>query len=129
MQQYTKTMGFIFLTFFISASGISQSTNTIIGKWKKKDGDRTMQLEIFQEKDGLYYSKIINDNNENSNNEKIVMKALEYNDVNKNYKGTMSPPDSSMTIDITVTVVNEDKLKIVGKKFTMTKISYLDRIK
>jgi hypothetical protein len=119
----------IILTVAFSQNTIAQAGNEIIGKWKAEEKDKNMQMEIYLAADGKYYSKIINDNSGKSKNGSPVMKSLQYDAASKTYRGTMSPPDAGIEINVTVSLLTNDRIKIIGKKFILTKIFYLARIK
>jgi hypothetical protein len=105
-----------------------QTPNTIIGKWKGEDRPNN-HTEFFIANDGLYYGKLIFEGIEKKNLGKIMMKKLLYNSTTKEFKGTMSPPDANIELNVTISFVRNDKLKVVAKKLLMTKTIYLLRIK
>jgi Uncharacterized protein conserved in bacteria (DUF2147) len=106
----------------------AQNANSILGKWKNLDAEKAMQMEIYLAQDGKYYGKIINDNSQPSKNGNIALKALQYDAKKGTYKGTMSPPDAKTEINVTLSLQDNNKLKMVGKKFFMSKTFYLQRI-
>jgi uncharacterized cupredoxin-like copper-binding protein len=120
---------FLWICFFMGSQVLyAQNAHDILGKWKNLDEGKAMQMEIYLAQDGKYYGKIINDNNQPSKNGTIALKALQYDAPTASYKGTMQPPDSKMEIQITATLVGNNKLKMVGKKLFMSKTFYLQRI-
>lgn len=116
------------LCILLSQNTISQTGNEITGKWKAEEKDKDMQMEIYQAADGKYYGKVINSST-HSKNGSIVMKTLQYDAASKIYKGTMLPPDISTEINVSVSLLTNDRMKIVGKKFILTKTFFLARIK
>jgi uncharacterized protein (DUF2147 family) len=120
---------FLWICFFMGSQvSYAQNAHAILGKWKNLDEGKAMQLEIYLAQDDKYYGKIINDNNQPSKNGTIALKALQYDAAMGSYKGTMQPPDSKMEINITATLLGNNKLKMVGKKLFMSKTFYLQRI-
>jgi uncharacterized cupredoxin-like copper-binding protein len=107
----------------------AQHANQITGISKTDDKSKDFQMEIYLAKDGTYYGKIINDNSKSSKNGTLVLKKLSYNENSKNYKGSMTPPDTNITLNVTLTAENNDRLKLVARKFLMSKTMYLMRIK
>jgi hypothetical protein len=106
----------------------AQSASVIIGQWQdQKEPDR--QMEFYLDKDGLYYAKIINSKKKEMMNGQVLLKKLKYDQISKTFKGTMSPPDANLELNATVTIVTNDKLKIVAKKLVMSKTIQLIRIK
>jgi hypothetical protein len=106
----------------------AQTTSAIIGQWKdEKEPDR--QMEFYLDKDGLYYAKTINSKKKEMANGQVLIKKLKYDEASKIFKGTMSPPDANLELNATVTIVANDKLKIVAKKLVMSKTIHLIRIK
>jgi hypothetical protein len=105
----------------------AQTASTIIGQWKdEKEPDR--QMEFYLEKDGLYYAKTINSKKKELVNGQVLVKKLKYDEASKTFKGTMSPPDANLELNATVTIVSNDKLKIVAKKLVMSKTIHLVRL-
>lgn len=111
-------------TTFVSA----QMPDAIIGKWTGEDKSEFIS-EIYLGKDNLYYSKVIKEGGSTKNAGKTVMKKLKYDEQSKTYVGTMNPPEKNIELNITVSIINNDKLKVVAKKFFITKTMYLIRIK
>jgi uncharacterized protein (DUF2147 family) len=107
----------------------AQTGNTIVGKWKAEEDDKALQMEIYLAKDGRYYGKVINDNGQDSKNGKLVLKELKYNEQGKTYKGYMKVPDGNMELNVTLTLMSNDRLRMTGKKLIMSKTFYLLRIK
>lgn len=106
----------------------AQTASTIFGQWKdEKEPDR--QMEFYLDKDGLYYAKIINSKNKEMINGQVLVKKLKYDEVSKTFRGFMSPPDANLELNATVTIVTNDKLKIVAKKLVMSKTIHLVRLK
>jgi hypothetical protein len=106
----------------------AQTASAIIGQWKdEKETDRHM--EFYLDKDGLYYAKTINSKKKEMINGQVLIKKLKYDEISMTFKGTMSPPDANLELNATVTIVTNDKLKIVAKKLVMSKTIHLIRIK
>jgi hypothetical protein len=106
----------------------AQTASIIIGQWRdEKEVDR--QMEFYLDKDGLYYAKTINSKKKEMINGQVLVKKLKYDEASKTFKGTMSPPDANLELNATVTIVTNDKLKIVAKKLVMSKTIHLVRIK
>ncbi|MBX9784798.1 MAG: hypothetical protein K2X48_16030 [Chitinophagaceae bacterium] len=118
----------VFLPVFVQMGfATGQNGNAINGKWKSEDGDKKVQMEIYLAKDGKHYGKVINDTEKPANNGRIAMKALAYNEKEKNYTGIMQPPDVNMELNITVTLETKDRLKVVARKLLMKKTMYFIR--
>jgi uncharacterized protein (DUF2147 family) len=124
----TAKIKIVLATILFSISISAQTEKNILGKWKGED-KQGMGSEFYLEKDGLYYGKIINDEENKGALGKTIFKKLKYDPKSKSFKGTMSPPDRDMEINATITFEGNEKLKVVAKKFMMTKIVYLIKIK
>jgi hypothetical protein len=111
-----------------SLAAFSQA-GAITGNWQAEDKTKDMQMEIYLARDGNYYGKIINDNSKVTKNGTLVLRQLRYNENKQQYNGTIKPPDASLTLNATVTLENTNRIKIVAKKFVMSKTMYLIRIK
>jgi hypothetical protein len=113
----------------LSSYGFGQAGKQITGNWKTLHTDKTLQMEIYLSENNLYYGKVSNDSSQASKNGTLILKALEYNETTKTYKGTMSPPGAGVDLSVTVTMENNDRIKIIAKKFLMSKTMYISRVK
>lgn len=95
---------------------LGQLPSTLIGKWRGEDKPNN-HTEFFIAKDGLYYGKLIFEGAEKKNLGKVLMKKLSYNSITKEFKGTMSPPDGEMELNVILSFVGNDKLKVVVKNY------------
>jgi Uncharacterized protein conserved in bacteria (DUF2147) len=119
----------IMMALMLLSSGLNaQSTKTILGKWKGEE-DASRQIEFYQEKDGSFSGKVINDNGKNPKNGHLIFKQLKYDEQSHTYKGQMMPPDAKLSINATLTFSDNNRLEVVGKKFFMTKVFHLVRIR
>ena len=98
----------------------AQANTTIVGKWTSEE-KKNLVLEIYKSADGLFYGK--------NQSGKMILQQLKFDAKNKIYKGKMQPPDKDILADVTVYNENPDRLKMVVKKYMMTKIIYLTKIK
>lgn len=118
-----KKSALLITTSVLFGTGIfAQSANDISGKWKAED-DSSKLIEIYLAKDGFYYGKA--NNPKQTGYKQIMINKLQYNAGNKTYKGTMTPPDMDMTMNVTISFVTKTKLKVVAKKIIMSKTFYL----
>ncbi len=100
----------------------AQSANDIIGEWKAED-DSSKLVEIYLAKDAFYYGKA--NNPKQTGYGKVMMSKLQYDSSNRIYKGTMTPLDMDMTLNVTIRFLTKTKLKIVAKKVIVSKTFYL----
>jgi uncharacterized protein (DUF2147 family) len=128
MTQLKKITGIITVFMLLCAGGFSQSAGSITGNWKNEDKDKPMEMEIYLAKDGSYYGKVIN-SSDPAKNGTLAIKSLRYDETAKKWKGTLQPPDINMTLNITITMENTNRPKMVAKKMLMSKTMYLTRTK
>ena len=117
----------IFIRLIIGIKSFSQQINGdgIIGKWSNDGGDKQIQMEIYALKNNSYYGSIINDNSTPTKDGTIILKALNYDASTRTYKGIMHPPDATVELTVVASFVTNNRLKLVAKKFFMTKTIYL----
>jgi uncharacterized protein (DUF2147 family) len=128
MNTIIKKMSLFALPFFLFSKSIfGQTANPILGKWRAAE-DTSRQVEMYQTKDGLYYAKVINSSDKNAKNGHNLLQKLVYDAQKNSFKGKLVPPDKGIEIDATVRFDNANKLKVVGKKFFMTKTFYFIRL-
>jgi hypothetical protein len=106
---------------------LGQSPSALVGKWKGEDKPDN-HSEFFLAKDGFYYGKLIYEGKEKKNLGKILFHKLKYDATTKTFQGSMSPPDADLKINATISFFGKEKLKVVVKKFMMTKTIYLLRL-
>jgi uncharacterized protein (DUF2147 family) len=128
MTQFKRSTAIITVFLLLCAAGFSQTANSIAGNWKNEDNDKPMEMEIYLAKDGSYYGKVIN-SSDPAKNGTLAIKSLMYDEASKKWKGTLQPPDINMALNITVTMENINRLKIVARKLLMSKTIYLTRTK
>ncbi|MCU0322956.1 MAG: hypothetical protein MUE72_11095 [Chitinophagaceae bacterium] len=121
-----KKIAPIFFTLF-SLQLTAQTATDIIGKWKGEDKQNN-HIEILLGNDGLYYGKLIYEDGKKENLYKQTMRNLIYDVTSKMYKGIMSPPDKDIELNVTISFVDKNKLKLVAKKLFITKTIYFLRI-
>lgn len=114
--------------FFSSGVSFGQEAKSLIGLWRNETDEKKIS-EFFKESDGFYYGKIYSDKVNPENVGKTVMKKLKFDRKDKNFVGVMSPPDKKIELEITITFITADRIKVVGKKFLFTKTFYFSRIK
>lgn len=100
----------------------ARSSNIILGKWKPIDHSEK-QVEIHLGIDALYYGKAINPN------ENELLSKLQHNETTHTFKGIMVAPDKETEVNVTINIVHNETLKIVAKKFAITKNIQFARIK
>jgi len=112
---------FITLTLIlINTLAFAQTNAAILGKWTTEE-KKDLLLEIYKSADGLFYGK--------NQTGKLVLQQLQFDSKTKAYKGKMLAPEKDILVDVTVYNENVDRLKMVVKKFMITKIIYLTKIK
>lgn len=125
--QYAKTLIIFILLQFFAALAPAQTAASIIGKWKGEDKPNN-HIAISLHPDGMYYGILVYEEGKTTNLGKKILNHLKY-DAEKNiFKGTMSPPDANITLNITLSIVDNKKLKLTAKKLFLTKTLYFLRI-
>ncbi|SEP40435.1 hypothetical protein [Mucilaginibacter sp. OK283] len=119
----------LIILLFGGLGAFCQTNEGVIGNWKIGLKDKAMDIEIYLAKDSNYYGKIINDSHTPSKNGVIILKKLKYNEPSKTFKGLMHPEDADIQLDVNVTVIDPDHLKMVAKKMLISRTVYLTRIK
>jgi uncharacterized protein (DUF2147 family) len=121
MNTLFKKSAFSIVAFLLfSVVGFSQTENKIIDTWQAEE-DASKKMEIYLAKDGLFYSK--------DSTGKLILKKLKYNEKTKSYSGQITPPEKDMTLNVTISFESDNKLKMLAKKFIMSKTLYLIKIK
>jgi uncharacterized protein (DUF2147 family) len=115
---YKFSISFFILLFAFTTASFAQSSNTIVGQWKSEE-KIPKQLEIFLATDNYYYGK--------APSGKLVFKKLKYTEKDKEYTGSMTPPDMNIIVNVTITQLSDKKLKVVAKKILMSKTIYLTK--
>lgn len=114
-KQIVTAMAFLSIA---ATSPTRQTANSIIGKWKDLE-DPSKSAEITLAQDGYYYGR--------DTKGTIIMKKLQFDAQKKCFTGTMNPPDAKIELNVTITFESETKLKVVAKKFFISKTLYLTK--
>jgi len=119
----------IFVTITTLVITISMAFTTlekdIIGNWKAVEMENST-IKVYKAKDGNIYGKIIESNRKDWIGE-IILKKVKYIADDKEWKGELYSLQRKMSVDVTITLLSQNKLKLVGKKFFMTKTFYWER--
>jgi len=96
--------------------------NKIVGTWEAKELENSL-IQVYRAEDGLFYGKIIKSDREDWVNE-IILKETKYSIRDKTWSGLVYSLERKMHINVTINMESSTKLKLVGKKFFMTKTFY-----
>ena len=108
--------------FEVNASS-NNNDESIIGKWKAVGEEGESIVEIYKAEDGYFYGKIIEATKKEAIG-KTILHKLRYDESNNEWKGKIESLKKKMKINVTVTLENPEKLKLVGKKMMFTKTFY-----
>jgi hypothetical protein len=122
---YRTLISLVTLLYF-STTISAQTSNTLLGKWQGADEPRR-QLEIYLATDGFYYGKLIYDGGKTEHIGKLILKKMSYIASSNSFTGTMSPPDTKMEADATVSFISIDQIRVSVKKLLMSKTIYFIR--
>ena len=110
------------LTFKAAAQ---TSTGSITGTWYAEELDQSV-IEVVRLKDGNYEGVIQSSSKEEYVGHKVIY-DFEYDPEENHYTGTISSAARNIKLDGTLVLEEDGRLKLVGKKFVMTKTFYWDR--
>jgi hypothetical protein len=128
MNSTIKKISLLALPFsFLITHAFGQVQKDILGKWRAAE-DTSRQVEMYQAKDGLYYAKVINSSDKNAKNGHNLLQKLVYDAQKNTFKGKLVPPEKGIEIDATASFDSANKLKVVSKKFFITKTFYFIRL-
>jgi len=118
--KFTIISSITFLLFTLQANLFGQ--DALIGNWFAKDLENST-IQIYREKDNQIYAKIIKSDDAELIDH-MVLERMIYNPAKKVWQGTISSPRRPIEVDGTITLISNDKLKLVGKKYFLTKTFY-----
>lgn len=109
---------------FLFSFQLSAQSDAIEGKWFAEELDNaTIRIEA---RNGAYFGEIVRSDVADHVGVE-VLKNLQFDPEQANWIGTVYSPKRKMNINATVTLESPDKLKIVGKKFVLTKTFYFTK--
>ncbi|HRP89294.1 MAG TPA: hypothetical protein PKX92_04600 [Edaphocola sp.] len=127
MNRKAIVFGILFLpAIFLQINVWAQIEKQLIGSWKSEN-NYELSVSFFKDKSGLYQGKI--DDNKDSDFGKIVFKGMNYNDKTQTFSGILSPAKVNINLDATISFINNNRIKVVGKKMFITKTVYFSRQK
>ena len=114
----------IAIAFFLVAFSSSQD-QVILGNWFSAEMNNAI-IEVYKGEDNRFYGKIVKCDKEEWVGETILKKAV-YDESKKRWKGEIYSLKRKMTISVNLTLTDDNKLKLVGKKFLFSKTFYWER--
>lgn len=103
-----------------------QLNDTIVGLWQDADDPQRL-IEFYTDDNDEIVGLGINKSTSKQTGKKIFEK-LTYQGDSDTYTGIMTPPEKDISINATIYYVNENKIKIVGKKMLFKKTIILERV-
>ncbi|WP_163407900.1 hypothetical protein [Flavobacterium ajazii] len=98
---------------------INQDSKILIGKWKGEK-DPKLSVEFYLGSDGAYYGKISDPTDKYYG--KTIFKKMVYDQDENFFSGILNPADKDITLDVTIKIENSNRIKVVAKKFLMTRV-------
>ncbi|WP_338813118.1 hypothetical protein V9L05_17415 [Bernardetia sp. Wsw4-3y2] len=114
----------IALSSYEEATPNFYTEDQITGKWFAKEIDNSI-IEVSKNSNQKWQGKIIKSDNKETIGKTIFL--AEYQSKDKNYTGTLYKPDGDIEVAATLTLLSSQKLKVVGKKFFMSKTFYFTK--
>ena len=122
-----KIVHITLLIIIFSLNSFANKEHNIIGKWYAEEIEKST-IEIEQKEDGNFYGEIVASEKKEWIG-KTVLDNLKYDSKTNTWKGEIYSLKRNMTIDVTLSLESEMRLKLVGKKLFMTKTFYWKKIK
>jgi hypothetical protein len=117
----------LFACMLFCNSLFSQSFNDILGKWQATE-DYSKQVEFFKSAEGYIDGKALGDSQDKKMKAgQLIFQKCWFDEGEKNWKGTMRPPGSSIEVNATFSIEKDGKLKVVIRKFLMSKTMYFNK--
>ncbi|MGD1841063.1 MAG: hypothetical protein ACFB0B_09225 [Thermonemataceae bacterium] len=118
MKKRVKVSALLMVGMLISAATFAQSAEKIAGKWYAEEVDKSV-IKIYKAKNGHWYGKII----ESADEEKVdhlLLDKIVYDEDKEALTSTLKATNG-MNVKATLTLVDAQTLKIVGRKMLMSK--------
>ena len=121
----------IFILGLLSISATFKPSEKIEGKWKFEENGAVV---LIYEKDALFFGKLIDSGNKSDNEklknkgELVILKNFQKKSSTQFCCGTLFAPKKNKTIDATLTLENENTLKITGKYGFISRHKILKRV-
>lgn len=109
----------ISILFFTILSFSQNNVNDFKGNWFTSEMNNTT-ISIFLLTDGFWYGKIIKSDTE-ENIGKLLLNKMKFDKTKNVLEGKLNSPSNGMTVNATVSLDGDKKLKVVGKKLLITK--------
>ncbi|NJO00423.1 MAG: DUF2147 domain-containing protein [Bacteroidia bacterium] len=119
-----------FISLFLSLATFAQSPsgeNAVKGIWAATEMNNS-QIEIYKAQDGLWYGKILKSDDAKTIG-KLIFREGKYDATSKKWVGKLIKPDNGMTLTAELSLEPNDKLKVKGSKYFMTKTFYWAKLK
>ena len=114
-----KLILFILLSV-TSTWGIAQNPNgDIVGDWYGEEQDQSI-FKVTRDKDGTYKA-LVTASEEPDNIGEVVFEDVRYDSESKSWKGTLTPPGRSISVNAEFTLISNGKLQVDGKMAFITR--------
>jgi hypothetical protein len=126
---FTILIGWLgLIPVLLSQTQVKSTQHQILGKWQAADDD-SRQIEFSVGNDGLFWGKTIS----SSRDGKMVAGHLlfqncRFDTQSKTWKGTMQPPNSSLQINVEISISAANKMKAVARKLLLSKTFYFTKM-
>jgi len=121
----SKVLLFLAASAFLLGIQSHTQNDAILGTWNAKDLENAT-IKLYRSDDGFIYGKIV-DCNRKDWIDKVILDKTKYNKQDQAWKGEIHSLRTGMDINITIYLQNDNKLKLVGKKFFMSRTYYWER--
>lgn len=122
----TKTILLAIAALFLMTSmAFTSGESGIVGNWQAADIENAT-VKVYKDENGYYYGKIIKCDRIEWIGE-FILKKVKYEAENNEWKGELHSLARDATIDVRISLESQRKLKLVGKKFFMTKTFFWEK--
>ena len=119
---------FLFILFCaVGTLGMTQNSfGDIVGEWYGEEQDRSTFV-VTKNSDGVYKA-VVTASEEPDNIGEVVFEDVRYDAESKTWKGTLTPPGRSISVNAEFTLVSKEKLQVDGKMAFITRSFVWERV-
>ncbi|MEM7658389.1 MAG: hypothetical protein AAF399_19840 [Bacteroidota bacterium] len=118
-------IGICFLLAFVSPTILPAQPASLLGNWGAPDLENST-IKVYEAEDGLIYGKIIA-SDEADWIDKVILKQVKYDATSESWKGEVYSLRMYFSVDVELSLLSEERLKLVGRRFLMKKTFYWTR--
>lgn len=115
------------LSFLGTCTVMGQENLWPLGRWVSKERKKTVEIEIFQGANKLFYGRMVSENGKPTKDTGLFIKELREGKKAGQFTGLLTPPGSWFDLELTMYEIDRSRAELIAGRFGMVKRIKLTR--